>query len=265
MSRELVAFVSKDGTRLGAFRGGCGPALVLVHGTTSDHARWNIVLPRLEQRFTCYALDRRGRGASGDAPTYSIEREFEDIAAVVDGIGGPVDLLGHSFGGLLSLEAAMRTTNLRRLILYEPAAFLPGSGAYGQEILERLEWLLAIGDREQLVSTMLKEVAGLPETTIALLRRQPYWQTRLSVAHTVPRELRADERYRIDPARLRAIRTPTLLLLGGNSPAFYKEGTRLLEKAIPHAQVHEFPGQEHAAMDTAPRLFTDAVLNFLST
>ena len=259
-----MRFESADGTPIGAYRSGTGPPLVLVHGTTSDHARWNGILPRLETAFTCVAIDRRGRGASGDAPIYHIEREFEDVAAVVDGIGGPVDLLGHSFGGLCAMEAALRTKRLRRLVLYEPAAFIPGSGVYGDEILERLEWLLAVGDREGLTVSMLRDVAGISQATIDLLRRQAYWKTRLAVAHTVPRELRADEQYRLDAARLGGIRHRTLLLLGGNSPPFYQEGTRMVHDAIPDSRIHTLPGHDHAAMDTAPKLFTDAVLRFLT-
>ncbi len=259
-----MRFRSTDGTTIGAWRSGTGPPLVLVHGTTSDHARWNVVLPRLESRFTCFAVDRRGRGTSGDAASYDVAREFEDIAAVVDGIGGPVDLLGHSYGGLCAMETALRTKNLRRLILYEPAAFVPGSSVYGQEIMERLEWLQATGDREGLIVTMLREVAGIPEATIDVLRRQGYWATRVAVAHTILRELRADERYRLDGARLGRITVPTSLFLGGNSPAFYQEATRMLNEMIPTSRVHVLPGQDHAAMDTAPKLFTDAVLAFLT-
>jgi len=255
---------SADGTRIGAWRSGTGPPLVLVHGTTSDHARWNVVIPRLAARFTCYALDRRGRGASADAPLYDVEREFQDVAAVVDSIGGPVDLLGHSFGGLCAMEAALLTKNIRRLLLYEPAAFIPANSVYGQEIMERLDWLQATGDREGLIVTMLRDVAGIPEATIDILRRQAYWATRVAVAHTVLRELRADERYRLDAARLGRIRAPTTLFLGGNSPPFYQDATHLLTEMIPDSRVHVLPGQEHAAMDTAPKRFTGAVLSALT-
>lgn len=263
MAAELEHFVSADGTKIGAFRSGKGPPLVLVHGTTSDHARWGVVLPRLQSRFTCYAMDRRGRGASGDAPRYAADREYDDVAAVVEGIGGPVDVLGHSFGGLCAMEAALRTTSIRRLILYEPAAFSPGSGVYGHEILERLEWLLSIGDREGLTRTMLRDVAGIPDPYIEVLRRQPYWSTRLAVAHTVPRELRADERYRIDPGRMNGIRAKTLLVVGSESPDFYRRAVEILGHSIPDARIEELPGQGHAAMDTGTRGFVDAVLRFL--
>jgi pimeloyl-ACP methyl ester carboxylesterase len=261
--REQVRYQSKDGVEIGVFRGGTGTPLVLVHGTASDHARWNVVLAPLERRFTCYAMDRRGRGTSGDAQPYRIENEFDDIAAVVDGIGGPVDLLGHSYGGLCAMEAALRARNLRRLILYEPAAFIPGSSVYGNEVIERLERLLALGDREQLTLSMLRDVAGIPPATIEIVRRQPYWKTRLEVAPTIPRELHADKDYEIEPNRLRSIKVPTLLLLGGKSPAFYREGTEKIHQAIPNSRIHILEGQDHAAMDTGTRQFCDAVTNFL--
>src|SRR5262245_15334434 len=99
---------SRDGTPIGYERSGQGPPLILVHGTTADHSRWAPVLPALSERFTVSAVDRRGRGASGDAPIYAIEREFEDVAALVDAVGGPVYLLGHSYGALCALEGARR-------------------------------------------------------------------------------------------------------------------------------------------------------------
>ena len=104
----LEKIVSRDGTPIGYWRSGQGPALVLVHGATADHSRWETVLPLLEPRATVYAVDRRGRGASGDAAGYAIEDEAADIAAVVDAVadspGGPVDLLGHSYGAICALE-----------------------------------------------------------------------------------------------------------------------------------------------------------------
>src|SRR5687767_12504745 len=117
---------SQDGTSIAVQVTGRGAPLLLVHGTTADHSRWTPLLPALEARFTVHAMDRRGRGESGDAADYSLVREFEDVAAVVDAIGGPVNLLGHSYGALCSLEAALRTSNLRKLILYEPPIPLGG-------------------------------------------------------------------------------------------------------------------------------------------
>jgi len=96
---------------------GSGPHLVLVHGTTADHTRWRPILPALEAKHTVHAIDRRGRGGSGDQLPYAIEREFEDVARVCDAIGGPVDLLGHSYGAICPFEASLRASSLRKLVL----------------------------------------------------------------------------------------------------------------------------------------------------
>src|SRR3712207_1323335 len=124
MSQETVT--SKDGTPIAYRRSGEGPPLVLVHGTAADHSRWRPVLPAFEQSFTVYAIDRRGRGGSGDSDDYAIEREFEDVAAVVDSFGEPANLLAHSYGALCALEAALLTTNVRKLVLYDPGIELAG-------------------------------------------------------------------------------------------------------------------------------------------
>jgi pimeloyl-ACP methyl ester carboxylesterase len=118
--KTMEKVTSPDGTRIAYYRSGAGAPLILVPGTgAANPVAWTAVLPALEAHFSVYAVDRRGHGESGDSPTYAIEREFEDIAAVVDSIGGPVNLLGHSFGGLCALEAALLTPNLRKLVLYE--------------------------------------------------------------------------------------------------------------------------------------------------
>lgn len=111
---------SLDGTLIAFERSGAGPPLVLVHGILGSSRRWP-VLPDLEQHFTITAIERHGRGESGDTEPYAIAREFEDVAAVVTAIGGEVSLLGHSFGGLCVLEAALLTPHVRRLVVYEPS------------------------------------------------------------------------------------------------------------------------------------------------
>jgi pimeloyl-ACP methyl ester carboxylesterase len=110
---------SKDGTPIAYWHSGTGTPLLLVHGTTDDHLMWTPVQSALERHCSVYTLDRRGRGCSGDADAYALEREWEDIAAVIDAIGSTVDVVGHSLGGTCALEAARLTANVRRLILYE--------------------------------------------------------------------------------------------------------------------------------------------------
>jgi len=255
-------FIASDGVQLGCFVGGQGAPLLLVHGTAADHQRWKPVLPELQKRFTTYAYDRRGQGATGDAPDWSFDREAEDIVTVIEGIGGPVDVLGHSMGAALSMVAATRTSAIRRLVLYEPAlVVMPADFLDG--ILPRLRALLEDGDRDVLVQTFMREVPGLPQEQVQLLRSLPAWQGRLAAAHTLVRELESGRTFRFEAEHVSQIHVPTLLLLGGASPQFLKAGAEQVHQVISGSRVVVMPGQQHVAMDTGPQLFLDAVLSFL--
>jgi pimeloyl-ACP methyl ester carboxylesterase len=262
-SPVMQTFVSRDGTAIACFKSGSGPPLVLVHGTTADHHRWAPILPALEARYTVYAIDRRGRGASGDATDYAIEREFEDVAAVVDGIGGPVSLLGHSYGAICSAEATLLAHHVRKLILYEPP--LPtGMPIYPPGVIERLQTRLDAGDRSGVVETFMLEVPRVPPAQLERMKGLPAWQARVGAAHTIVRELRAHQGYEFVGEKFRSLETPTLLLLGGSSPAFFGAAIEAAHAAIPGSRVVVLPGQQHVAIDTAPDLFAREVLAFLA-
>jgi pimeloyl-ACP methyl ester carboxylesterase len=263
MSQETVT--SKDGTPIACWRSGEGPPLVLVHGTAADHGRWRPVLPAFEERFTVCTVDRRGRGGSGDSEDYALEREFEDVAAVVDSLGESVNLLGHSYGALCALEAALLASNVRLLVLYDPGVEVAGQEIYPHEVIERLEVLLGAGDRDGVVATTMREVAGLPPETVEYMRSQPVWQARVDAAHTIPRELRAVKAYSLDPERFRDLRVPTLLLSGGDSPAALRKAAEAVDEVLPDSRIVVMPGQGHAAMDTGTDLFTTEVLHFLTS
>ncbi|MGQ0551243.1 MAG: alpha/beta fold hydrolase [Armatimonadota bacterium] len=253
---------SNDGTPIAYQRSGKGSPLVLVHGTTADHTRWSLVLAALEQHFTVYAMDRRGRGESGDAEPYALEREFEDVAAVVNAAGSRVNLLGHSYGALCAMEAALRTTHLNKLVLYEPAFPVEGIETYPPGAEEKLQALLKQGDRDLLLVTFFRDTVHVSEKEIARLRAEPAWQARLAAAHTVVREM-ADADYVFDPDRFRRLAVPTLLLLGENSPSVLKKPTERLASVLPNSHVVVMPGQGHIAMTTAPELFLREVIVFL--
>jgi pimeloyl-ACP methyl ester carboxylesterase len=258
----MRTFTSKDGTTIGCFDTGSGPPLVLVHGTAADHGRWAPILPALARHHTVYACDRRGRGASGVGEPYAIEREFEDVAAVIDGIGGPVDLLAHSYGAICALEAARLARNLRRLVLYEPP--IPaGVPIYPAGVVERLEALLAAGDAAAVVSTFMLEIPRVPPANLERMRALPAWAGRVAAASSIVRELRAHERYELDVGSLRTVTVPTLLLLGGASPPFFEAALVKVQAALPDTRLVVLPGQTHVAIDTAPDLFAREVLAFL--
>ena len=257
----VVAHVrSSDGTRIGYRRSGEGPPLVLVHGTTGAHWSFNFLVPTLVDRFTVFAVDRRGRGESGDAVEYAIDREFEDVAAVVDSIHEPANLFGHSYGATVALGAALAARNIHKLILYEPA---PGFSSVPSEDVERIEDLVARDEREQALVHAFQSFGLTPEE-LEQVQASPVWSARVAAAHTVAREIRAEESYSVDRKRFRALATPALLLLGEESPEWAREGTERILGALQDARVAVLRGQGHAAIMTAPELVADEVARFLS-
>ena len=263
-ARRLPSVISRDGTAIAYERSGTGPPLVLVHGSISDHTYWRPVLPALSTRFTVYAMERRGRGQSGDSADYAIEREAEDVATLVDSISGPVALLGHSFGALCALEAALLTGHLRTLALYEPPLDANGFPS-PPGLLGRLDAALAAGDLDRVVETMMAEVVGLSPVELTALRAGPSWTSLVATAHTLPREVRAAERYRFDLRRFRRLALPAVLLAGDTSPEpFRVVGIDLVRQALTHSRVVSMPGVGHEAVETGPEVFAVAVLEWLA-
>lgn len=259
----LDEVISPDGTPIACYRSGSGLALVLVPGTGAANPRAWPAFPLIEEHFTAYAVYRRGRNESGDQLPYAVEREYEDIAAVVNSVGEPANLLGHSFGGLLALEAALLTDNLDRLVLYEAAVPLPGKRFGPEGSLERIQTLLDAGDKEGVLTLHYSEIGMSPEE-IDQMRSSPAWQERLDLVHTYPREMKAEEEYVFDARRFTQLRTPTLLLVGEDSLEIFKESAAMLDEALPNSQISVMPGQEHIAMYTAPQLFLNELLAFLA-
>lgn len=240
--------------------------MLLVHGATADHSTtWRLVQPYFEQRFTVHAMDRRGRGSSGDAASYDLQREAEDIAAVVEAIDEPVSVLGHSYGALCSLEAALLTSGMQRLVLYEGVP-LRGATAYPPHTIDHLEELVAAGDAEGALLEMYRQVVEMPAAEIEIMKSNvEAWAVRLRNVRTLPRELRGDQRYSFTPERFMGMRVPTRLLVGGDSPPREMDNARAVAAGLPDATVAILPGQQHAAMYTAPQMFVREVEQFLMT
>lgn len=266
-SRTTMETVSSaDGTQIAYERTGSGPPLVLVPGGgANDHTRWELagVRPALAEHCTVYAIDGRGLGESGDADAYALEREFEDVAAVVDSIDAEANLLGHSSGGLLALEAALRTDNLGALVLYEPPIAVGDHELTTPEVVAEMEALLDDGAKEEVLVLFLREVAHIPPDEIDALREAPNWQHRVAGAHTLPRALRGVAEYEFDPARFSDLTTPTLLLSGSESPPMYSEAIAALDEVLPDSRIVTFEGHGHVAMLTATDRFIDEVLAFV--
>jgi pimeloyl-ACP methyl ester carboxylesterase len=254
--------ISKDGTTITYFKNGSGPSLLLVHGTTADHSRWASISPRFEGQFTVYIMDRRGRGESGDSPYYDIMLEAEDVAAVIEAIGEPVFLLGHSYGGICCLEASLLTDKVSRLILYEPP--IPtGLSLYPPTLPDRIQSLIDSNMLEAGLEVFFREVVKMPEYELQAYRQLPVWKKRIQLAPTIPREMTLDRTYLFEAAKFKEFRVPTLLLLGGESPLVFKQATELADSVLINSRLVVLSGQQHIAMDTNPDLFVSEVVNFL--
>jgi pimeloyl-ACP methyl ester carboxylesterase len=260
----MHAIRSEDGTPIRYFRRGHGPAILLIHGTAADHSRWAPVVPSLQRHFTVYAMDRRGRGGSGDAATYRRDDEFADVAAVVEAIGGaPVDVVGHSYGGICAMESVFRNASIRRLVLYEPPIAVLGGGDRASDAIANVRRLIAAGDREGALEYFYGRIAQIPPRALTAMRALPDWDKQVKAVHTVLRELEAMARYELRPERFRSWSIPTLLLLGGESPPVYRAGIERMQTMLPGSTIAVLEGQGHLAMKTAPRLFVREVVEFL--
>jgi pimeloyl-ACP methyl ester carboxylesterase len=265
---SVMRVVSRDGTEIACWSSGEGPPLVVVHGTPADHTRWRPLLPYLEPQVTVHALDRRGRGASGDAPDYALAREYEDVAAVVDAVadvtGVPVDLYGHSHGGIVAFGAATLTSNLGKLMLYEgwPVPD-PEVYALAPGLEDRLDALLAAGDRDAVVETIFRELELLSDEDMDAFKAAPSWPGRVAAAHTITREVRAETGARLDPGLAGRITVPVLLLTGENSSDPAKADIEAVAAALPDARIVVIEGQEHVADVLVPEVFAGHILAFL--
>ncbi|HVL91494.1 MAG TPA: alpha/beta hydrolase [Actinomycetota bacterium] len=259
---------SRDGTMIAYWTSGEGPPLVVVHGTPADHTRWQPLLPYLEPHLTVHAMDRRGRGASGDGPHYALEREFEDVAAVVDAVaevsGSAVSVYGHSHGGLCAFGAASLTSNIGKLVLYEgwpvpdPSVF-----ALPSEVAGRIEALLADGDRDAVVETLFRHFELMSDEDLKAFKAAPSWAGRVAAAHTITRECRAEAGARLEAAMAAKIAIPTLLVTGENSSDPSKAQVDAVVAALANARVTVIQDQEHVADVLAPELFAQTLIAFL--
>lgn len=263
---------SPDGTRIAVFSAGVGPAVLLIHGTTADHRTWRVVAPELATRSAVHAIDRRGRGDSGDGPagTYSIAGELEDLAAVCDVLavqsGSPVDVVGHSLGGRIALGASLLTRSISRVVAYEsaPAIAVRGPGQR-DALLDALREDLARGDRDTLLARFMIEAVGMPADDLAAFRADPIWPLRAAAAPTIVRELEAAESApEVSLDALALVTVPVLQLVGSETTAPFMEAAATLDARLANGRVEVIAGARHAAHHSHPAEFIARVEAFLT-
>ena len=257
---QVSTVLSKDGTRIAVECRGAGPSLLIVHGGSGDRKRWAPLMPLFAAQFRVCAMDRRGHGESESGANYSLQKEAEDVAAVVNAQRDPVFVLGHSIGGVFSLEAAVLTKKLSRLVLYEP----PLQDLDHTEVADRMERLIKAGNREEALLIFLQDIVKTSADEIQILKTRASWPSRVASIEVQIREIRALSKYRFDADRVRRLKTPTLLLTGSKtrSPQL-KQAITSLMNTLPDRRLHVFEGEEHNAMDTVREQFAEVVIKFL--
>jgi pimeloyl-ACP methyl ester carboxylesterase len=257
---SISTITSADGTPIAIECAGAGPSLLIVHGGTGDRTRWTPLFPLLASKFRVCAMDRRAHGASGDTLPYSLQKEVEDVVAVVAAQPGPVFVLGHSFGGVCAFEAAFHTTKIAKLALYEPPVRLADHSA----ILARMEAMIRSGDREGALTTFMREIVMISADEVAAMKTRPSWAGLVATVEFSVRQDRALSQNQFDHARARTMTVPTLLMVGSKttSPEL-KLSVDSLRQTLPHHTVHIFEGQEHNAMDVVPKEFAATLSSFL--
>ena len=256
---DMQTATSADGTNIAYWRSGHGSPLLLIHGALADRTAWILIQPLLAERFTVYAMNRRGREGSGEPLAHAVEREFEDIVAVVDAIGEPVHLLGHSGGALCALGAALLTDRLRSLILYEP----PPPGSRVDVELKSLREMIHKSEAEDIVLEFLRTGPRVREEDIQRVKQSPIWPHIVALAPTLASELDAVAAYEFDVSRYSTLDIPLLLLSGSDSPPVLREVSDALADVVPNVRMTELAGQQHAANYDAPELFAAEVTKFL--
>lgn len=252
---------SNDGTTIAFDQMGEGPAVVLLPGGSVD--RWSNagLAAELAKDFTVYNVDRRGRGDSTDTLPWAIEREIEDITAVIAAAGGSAHLYGSSSGAGLAMHAAAAGAPVDKLAMWEPPYFLnPRPELAGAAKV--FHDLVADGKRDEAAEYFMSTVVGLPPEFVAGARQAPFWDGQVKIAHTLEYDATIMGDYRVPDELARSVPVPTVILDGSASMPFMHEAADRLAELIPNAERVTLEGQQHnvdgAVLGAALRKFLAA-------
>jgi pimeloyl-ACP methyl ester carboxylesterase len=258
---DLLHVTSKDGTDIAIERSGSGPAVILVSGGSTDRMSNAGLAAQLAGEHAVYNFDRRGRGDSGDTLPYAVEREIEDIEAVLQAAGGRAALYGSSSGAGLAFEAALRLPGITHLVMWEPPYFVDPAARPPADQVATYDRLLAEGRRGEMAEYFMSKVVGLPPEFVAFAKTQPFWASQEKIAHTLAYDATVMGDYSPPIERARGLTVPTIILTGGASFPFFHETARVLVGAIPDARHQLLEGQEH---NVDPAVLGAAIVAFLA-
>jgi pimeloyl-ACP methyl ester carboxylesterase len=253
--------VSRDGTTIAYEKAGEGPPVVLLGGGFRDHTVFTALLPELTPYCTTYVYDRRGRGESGDSPYYAIEREIEDLQAVIAETGGEAAVFGGSSGGILALETVMAGTPVSKLALLEPPYRMEGFQRPPADFAKNLQALLAEEKRGEASEYFLAELVGFSPEEIAHWKNGPMWAANEAMAHTLPYDTALCGDGRLPVERLAGIDVETLVISSDSTGGWLRAATEATADALPNARHVALPGVWHKV---PPEVLGPALVEFVT-
>jgi pimeloyl-ACP methyl ester carboxylesterase len=258
----MESVTSRDGTTIAFDRLGAGPPVVLVCGGSVDRMADAAIAQELASDFTVLNYDRRGRGDSGDTAPYAIEREVEDIEAVIDAAGGSANLWGSSSGAVLAMIAAASGTPVTKLAMWEPPFILDENARPPADQVEQYDRMIAEGRRGDAAEYFMSKVVGMPPEFVADARNQPWWAAQEAIAHTLAYDARIMGDYSIPTETAGAVKAPTMVLAGGADMPFMRASAEALADAIPDGEVRFLDGQGH---NVDPTVLAPALKEFFTS
>lgn len=258
----MSTVTSADGTQLAVDVVGSGPAVIMVAGAFNTGAATAPLAAALQDRFTVLNYDRRGRGDSDDTAPYAVEREIEDIAALVDAAGGAASVFGHSSGGTLTLRAAAAGLPITKVVVYEAPFVVDGSRPLlATDLPQRLRDLVESGRRGDAVELYQTEAVGIPAEVVAGMREAPFRPALEALAHTLVYDALIVGDLSLPAPLLATINVPVLAIAGENSPPLLRDSARAVAGAVPNGRLEELAGQTH---DISPEATAPVVAAFLA-
>lgn len=253
---------SKDGTTIAFDRLGEGPPVVLVSGGSVDRQDNAPLADALAGTFTVVNYDRRGRGPSGDTEPYAVQREVEDIDAVIESAGGSANLYGISSGAALAMEAAASGSPITKLALYEPPWIPEGTPRPPADTARIYREFVDQGERGKAVEYFMSKVVGLPDEFVQQARSGPFWGKQEALAHTLAYDATIMADYDLPTDRAAIVKVPTLVAAGSATFPFMLDTARALADAIPDAQLQILEGQTH---DVSPEVLAPVLEAFFTS
>jgi pimeloyl-ACP methyl ester carboxylesterase len=236
---------SADGTVIAYETSGTGSPVILVGGAFNVRQSAAPLAARLAPHFTAVSYDRRGRGGSGDTAPYALQREVEDLAAIIAAVGGPAFIYGLSSGAILALEAAAAGLAIRKLALFEPPYRVGGSPRLPEDFIARLSELTSSGRHGEAVEHFMTRAVGLPASTVAWMRRRPSWPVFEATAPTVVYDSLIVGDGSLPASRLAALTVPTLVIDSTGSPGWMRQVSRVVAGTLADARHRSLAGGFH--------------------